>query len=125
VVDGVPTFGNMPSENISAGSGMNPVRSDGYFAITNFDLLDRYIIDALIRNDGSSLFGPDERRQWYYRLAGAWRISEEPWMHVPALNELKLRYSLGHRWRASVLGRPVRDLQRVGGPRFPDHAREP
>ena len=46
--------------------------ADGYFAITNFDIADRYVIDALVRNDGSSLFGSEERRQWYYRLAGAW-----------------------------------------------------
>ncbi|MFW5950953.1 MAG: SusC/RagA family TonB-linked outer membrane protein, partial [Gemmatimonadota bacterium] len=95
VVGGVPTFGNIPDDNISAGSGTTPVRSDGYFAITNFDLMGRYIVDALIRNDGSSLFGADQRRQWYYRMAGAWRVTEEPFFQVPGLNELKLRYSVG------------------------------
>ena len=95
VVGGVPHFGNIPSDNISAGSGLQKRRTDGYFVITDFDVMDRYILSALVRNDGSSLFGPDERRQWYYRLAGAWRLTEEPWMNIPAFQELKLRYSLG------------------------------
>ncbi len=95
VVGGVPHFGNIPADQIGASSGIQPVRSDGFFAITNFDLMERYIIDALVRNDGSSLFGRDERRQWYYRIAGAWRISEEPWLNIRGLDEFKLRYSLG------------------------------
>jgi TonB-linked SusC/RagA family outer membrane protein len=94
-VGGVPTFGNVNPTSIAATYGLEPVRADGYFAITNFDILDRYVIDALVRNDGSSLFGPDERRQWYYRLAGAWLASEESWFNLPAVDELKLRYSLG------------------------------
>ena len=91
----IPHLSNVDQENVTASSGLNPVRSDGYFLNTYIDLRERYIIDALIRNDGSSLFGPDERRQWYYRVAGAWRITEEPWLNIPALNELKLRYAVG------------------------------
>jgi TonB-linked SusC/RagA family outer membrane protein len=91
----IHNLSNVEQTNVTAGSGIQPVRSDGYFLNTYVDLMDRYIVDALIRNDGSSLFGPDERRQWYYRLAAAWRITEEPWLDIPALNELKLRYSVG------------------------------
>ncbi|MGH7573579.1 MAG: SusC/RagA family TonB-linked outer membrane protein [Longimicrobiales bacterium] len=94
-VGGVPTIDNLNPDNVSGGSFEQTVRADGYFAITNFDILDRYVVDALIRNDGSSLFGGDERRQWYYRVAGAWRLSEEPFFNVPGIDELKLRYSLG------------------------------
>ncbi len=91
----IPTFGNLEPTRTAASSGREPVRSDGYFLITNFDILDRYIVDALIRNDGSSLFGEDERRQWYYRLAGAWRVSEEPWFNFEAIDNFKLHYSYG------------------------------
>jgi len=83
------------SQRLAPDSYAERVVADGYFAITNFDIADRYIIDALIRNDGSSLFGPDERRQWYYRLAGAWLLSEESWFGVPGVDEFKLRYSVG------------------------------
>jgi TonB-linked SusC/RagA family outer membrane protein len=91
----VPVLENLDQTTVTANSTLQEVLSDGYFAITNFEFLDRYIIDALIRNDGSSLFGEDERRQWYYRVAGAWRIAQEPWFGVDAIDELKLRYSLG------------------------------
>ena len=91
----VPQFGNLNPATIRASSGIFPERADGYFAITNFDIADRYVIDALVRNDGSSLFGADQRRQWYYRLAGKWLVSEEPWFRLPGVDELGLRYSVG------------------------------
>jgi TonB-linked SusC/RagA family outer membrane protein len=94
-VSDVPRFENIVRENINAGSGTQPVRADGYFAIANLIYADKYILDALVRNDGSSLFGADERRQWYYRAAGAWRISEEPFFTLPAVDEFKVRYAIG------------------------------
>lgn len=94
-IAGIRDFGNFNPANISANSYAAPIRADGYFAITNFDILDRYVIDALIRNDGSSLFGSDEQRQWYWRLAGAWRVGEEAWFALPAIDELKVRASYG------------------------------
>ncbi len=94
-VKNVPEFSNINQDNLSLNSYERTIRSDGYFAITNFDILDKYVVDALIRNDGSSLFGADQRRQWYYRIAGAWRLSQEPFFNVPGIDELKFRYSLG------------------------------
>jgi TonB-linked SusC/RagA family outer membrane protein len=92
---GVWTFSNIPNEQISASSSLTSRRADGFFVITNMEYKGRYILDALIRNDGSSLFGPDERRHWYYRGAGAYRVSEEDWFNVPGVNDMKLRYSRG------------------------------
>ncbi len=95
-VGDVPTLDNTNPDRLSAGSYVSTVRSDGYFLITNFDMYDKYIVDALIRNDGSSLFGDEARRQWYYRVAGAWRISQEDFFeNVPFIDDLKFRYSLG------------------------------
>jgi TonB-linked SusC/RagA family outer membrane protein len=93
--DGVITFDNIPTANKSAGSMLQLERADGYFVITDLDYKDRYVVSALARNDGSSLFGPDERRHWYYRGSFAYRLSEEPWFNVPGFDELKLRYSYG------------------------------
>jgi TonB-linked SusC/RagA family outer membrane protein len=91
----VPHFGNIDQETLSATSSESTIRSDGFFIITNFDLFDRYGIDLLIRNDGSSLFGSEERRQWYDRIAGYWRIAQEPWFNVGAIDELKVHLSRG------------------------------
>lgn len=94
-VAGVPSLGNLDQTTIGSGSSQQTVRADGYFFITNFDMYDKYVLDGLIRNDGSSLFGSDQRRQWYYRVAGAWRVSEEDFFNIDAIDELKFRYSLG------------------------------
>jgi TonB-linked SusC/RagA family outer membrane protein len=91
----VPIFGNIDQETVTSGSYLETIRADGYFVITNFDIFDKYVIDALVRNDGSSLFGADERRQWYYRVGGAWRLSQEDFFNVPSIDELKFRYSIG------------------------------
>ena len=91
----VPTIANTNPDTRSGGNSLTRIVSDGYFLISTFDLFDRYIVDGLVRNDGSSLFGADERRQWYYRIGGAWRLSQESWFNVPAIDELKFRFSQG------------------------------
>lgn len=94
-VGDIPEFPNIISDNLTASSSTTPTRSDGYSANTILTYRERYIFDGLIRNDGSSLFGKDQRRQWYYRLSGAWRISEEDFFNLPAVDELKIRYAIG------------------------------
>jgi TonB-linked SusC/RagA family outer membrane protein len=92
-VEGVP---DLNAGTISqVGGSTEDIRSQGYFAITNLDWRGRYIVDALVRRDGSSLFGPEERWHTYYRGSAAWRMAEEPWWPVAAINEFKLRYSVG------------------------------
>jgi TonB-linked SusC/RagA family outer membrane protein len=83
------------SINESASSSREEIKSAGYYAITALDYLGKYIGEAMVRRDGSSLFGPDDRWHTYYRGSVAWRLSEEPWWFIPALNEFKLRYSIG------------------------------
>ena len=82
------------------------IHSQGVFAISSLTYQSKYILDVLGRRDGSSLFGPDERWQNYYRVSAAWRISQEPWFNVGWLTELKPRYSIG-----TAGGRPSFDAQ--------------
>ena len=93
-VQDVPNFGAI----IGATSGNNEVRTikaEGLFGIASVDYRGRYIVDGLIRRDGSSLFGPDERWQTYYRGSFAWRIAQEDFWNIDAIDEFKLRFSLG------------------------------
>jgi TonB-linked SusC/RagA family outer membrane protein len=92
-VVGVPSIDVATTNN--SGSDFNEIRSLGYYAITGLDYRGKYIGEAMVRRDGSSLFGPDDRWHNYYRASAAWRVSEEPWWFIPALNEFKLRYSIG------------------------------
>jgi TonB-linked SusC/RagA family outer membrane protein len=79
----------------SVSSSRTDIRVNSFLADAGVDYKDKYIVGGLVRRDGSSLFGPEERWQTYYRLSGAYRISEEPWFNLPLLSELKLRYSRG------------------------------
>jgi TonB-linked SusC/RagA family outer membrane protein len=71
------------------------VRSQGLFVISSLTYKDRYILDGLGRRDGSSLFGPEERWQNYYRAAAAWRMAAESWWPFRFITEFKPRFSIG------------------------------
>jgi TonB-linked SusC/RagA family outer membrane protein len=94
---GIPDFANIQDDaSKSLNSFTSIIRAEGFYATVQGDYLDRYIFDALIRRDGSSLFGSEERWQTYYRLAGAYRLSQESfWPFQNSLNEFKLRYAYG------------------------------
>ncbi len=91
---GVPSLDNIVG-SINAGSSIQDVLAEGYFFITALDYQGKYVGDFLVRRDGSSLFGEQERWQTYYRASGAWRMAQEAWWPFDNLNEFKLRYSIG------------------------------
>ena len=57
------------------------------------EILSGNTLDGLVRRDGSSLFGPENRWATYYRVSGSWRVTQD--VHVPGLEEWKLRASYG------------------------------
>ena len=90
---GVRSLNNARTRFVS--SSLEEVRASGYFVSGGMDYEGRYIADLLVRRDGSSLFGPEERWNSYYRFSGAYRLSEEPWWGFRDINEFKLRFSRG------------------------------
>ena len=60
-VRGVEDLSVANQDKLVINSSFETVRSEGYSVITSLDYKDRYITDFLIRRDGSSLFGPDQR----------------------------------------------------------------
>jgi TonB-linked SusC/RagA family outer membrane protein len=90
----VPEFSSAdPAQDIFPGSRSVTVRNQNLFAITTFDIRDRYIFDALVRQDQSSLFGADQRTAIYNRVSAAYRLSED--LPLPGVDEFKLRASYG------------------------------
>jgi hypothetical protein len=71
------------------------IRSEGYFLTGALDYDSRVILDALVRRDGSSLFGPGEKWHTYYRGSLAYRLAAERWWPWRRINEFKLRLSQG------------------------------
>jgi TonB-linked SusC/RagA family outer membrane protein len=104
-VVGVPSLDNGTISK-SVTSTIQSIRSIGFFAAEDVDWKDRYIFSALVRRDGSSLFGRANRWKTFGRGSVAWRLSQEPWWFVNALNEFKLRASVG-----TAGGRPGFDWQ--------------
>ena len=97
----------------SVNGGYNgDVHTISYFARASYNLLDRYILTATIRRDGSSNFGSGNRWGTFPSLAGAWRISEEPFMKdITAVNNLKLRLGWGQTGNAgNIAGKGVAAL---------------
>ena len=88
-----PEFVAVDRTTLSPGSADIAIRNKNYYVISGFDIRDRYLVDGLVRWDGSSLFGPESRWQTYYRVSGAYRLSQD--VHVNGIDELKLRASYG------------------------------
>ncbi len=93
-VEGVPTFGAIEGSQQGRRT-IQDIKSEGYFGIASVDYKGRYIADGLVRRDGSSLFGADQRWHTYFRGSVAWRPSQEDWWNVDAIDELKFRFSYG------------------------------
>lgn len=89
---GVPTFDAI-SGNKSISSYQDVIIAKNYFAILYLDFKDKYIFDGMYRYDGSSLFGSEARWNPYFRVSGAWRITED--IKIPGVQELKLRAAYG------------------------------
>lgn len=69
---------------------------ESYFGRLNYNLLDRYLLTATLRTDGSSSFGKNNRWGWFPSAALAWRITQEPFMKdVKWLSNWKLRLGWG------------------------------
>ncbi|MBS0012144.1 MAG: SusC/RagA family TonB-linked outer membrane protein [Bacteroidales bacterium] len=92
-VAGVPQFGNTDGSTAYNSSSKGEIRAENIFGIVDFDYLSKYIGSFLYRIDGASQFGEEERYNPYFRLSGAWRITED--ISIPGINELKIRAAYG------------------------------
>ncbi len=67
-----------------------------YFGRLSFDYKNKYLIQANIRRDGSSKFGPDKRFGVFPSFSVGWKFTEEDFMKsIPWLNFGKIRYGWG------------------------------
>lgn len=67
-----------------------------YYGRLNWNFMERYLLTATVRTDGSSRFSPENRWGIFPSLALAWRIKEESFLrNAKALSELKLRVGYG------------------------------
>lgn len=95
LVEGSRSLGATDDTRQNMGSSLSTIKAEGYYLLTNLDYKGKYIVDAMGRRDGSSLFGADERWHTYYRLSGAYRMAEEDWFDIYPIDEFKFRASIG------------------------------
>ncbi|MFD3000173.1 SusC/RagA family TonB-linked outer membrane protein [Pontibacter toksunensis] len=61
----------------------------------DYNLMDKYLLGLVVRRDGSSRFGPDNRYGVFPAVSAGWRISEESFMQVGWITDLKIRGGYG------------------------------
>lgn len=84
------------TQSFSIGSSSQSVRQIGLFATGRLDYQGKLIFDGLIRRDGASVFGVDNRWQTYGRASILYRPSEEAWWFAKDIvNEFKIRAARG------------------------------
>jgi TonB-linked SusC/RagA family outer membrane protein len=77
-------------------SGVYMDRLESWLARGNYSLLDRYLLTATIRRDGSSKFASNNKWAVFPAVAAAWRVGQERFLaDKPVLSDLKLRLSYG------------------------------
>lgn len=85
-----------PTSRISGGSGFIQTAGISYFARANYTLLDKYIVTASFRRDGSPNFPAGNKFGNFPGIGLGWKISDEAFMSgVSWLSQLKLRGSWG------------------------------
>ena len=79
-----------------ASSGRGDGANESYFARLNYMYNNKYILQGVVRRDGNSGFGINNRFGIFPAVSAAWKISEERFMkNVTFINDLKLRGEWG------------------------------
>ena len=77
-------------------SGITPQSFESVFARVNYDLDDKYLFKATIRNDRASVFAANNRSATFPSAAFAWRASNEDFLKdSKTISNLKFRISYG------------------------------
>ncbi len=93
IVPNIPQLDNTDPTKSTLNSYDGAIRAIDLFGIADVDYKGKYLFSGLFRRDGSSLFGANERWQSYFRIAGAYRITED--FKIPYVDELKIRAAYG------------------------------
>lgn len=120
------TFPNNSLYELGAGSASTASNSSttlesallSYFGRVNYSFNDRYLLEAVIRYDGSSRFAPKHRRGLFPSASVGWRISEETFWKRSSMsnviNNLKLRASYGVLGNQNIGEYPYQQVYNLG-----------
>lgn len=91
-VKGIASLDNAQS-NVFTASEKEEITANSGFLIADIDYKQKLLFSGLVRREGSSLFGPEERWSNYYRVSAGYRLTED--VKIKGFQELKFRASTG------------------------------
>jgi len=78
-----------------SGETANERANIGYFGRLNYSFGDKYFLTGSYRRDGASLFGVNNKWADFFAVGLSWKISNESFFNVEAIDRLKLKLSWG------------------------------
>lgn len=94
--DGLPDMNAGSTAEMTNEGGMSENKIGSYFARINYSLMDKYLLEANVRADGSSSFHEDNRWGVFPSFSAGWRINQERFLKdVKWIDNLKIRASWG------------------------------
>lgn len=93
--DNIVSFADMVNQ--LSGESIVENRFASFYGAADYSILDKYILNASFRTDGSNNFGSEEQFNPTWSVGAAWHISEENFMAGArsVLNRLSLRIATG------------------------------
>ena len=80
----------------SMGTGLRESKLASYMARVNYSFMDRYLLTASARWDGSSVLAEGNKWSFFPSMALGWRMEQEEWLKdVAWLEQLKVRFGVG------------------------------
>jgi len=85
-----------PTDKLGYSYNFNLVRRTSLFARLNYNFQEKYLLTAIVRRDGSSLFGPNKKYGTFPSVSAGWVASKENfWPENSFVTELKIRAGYG------------------------------
>lgn len=84
-------------QGINNSGGLDSWSLFSIFGRLNYNYRNKYLLEGVVRRDGSSRFGPENRYGTFPAFSAAWRISNEDFMNATSywLKDLKIRAGYG------------------------------
>jgi len=92
--DALPELDNGPLEEREIGGNSWEESRLNYFGRATYNYQERYLLEFVGRYDGSYRFPKDKRYGFFPGVSAAWRVSEENFWNVSAINYFKVRASV-------------------------------
>ncbi|ALJ01384.1 SusC/RagA family TonB-linked outer membrane protein [Rufibacter tibetensis] len=100
--ENLTTISSATGEQSSEGGVPEDFRINGTLGRLNYTFDDKYLLTLTGRYDQDSRFGAANRSKFFPSVALGWRISNEEFLQVPWVSDLKLRASYGQLGIATV-----------------------